>query len=68
METKYYIEIFECFRSGYILQSDWFDTREDAINWFKKISFIDTCYNIYLKKAVIYDDDTYECFVVNQIQ
>ena len=39
---KYYIEISE--NEGYILQSQWFDTEEQAIEWSKAITYLDTLY------------------------
>lgn len=67
-ETKYYIEICEWGKIEYILQTEWFNTEEDAMKWFNQISFSDINYDIYLMKTVFKDDDNYECFTVKQLQ
>lgn len=69
MKTKYYIEICEWGKNEYILQTERFDTKEDAMKWFNQISFSDINYDIYLMKTVFKkDDDNYECFTVKQLQ
>ena len=46
----YYIEICEKDNTlGYVIQSDFFNTENDCLEWFEKITFLDTCqYKAYL--------------------
>ena len=60
---KYYIEICELGeRCGYILQSRFFDTEEQAIKWAKNITFLDYSYYDINLMCAEWDteDDTYE--------
>jgi hypothetical protein len=36
---KYYIEVYSKIEQDYILQSDWFDTEKEAIEWAIKIFY-----------------------------
>lgn len=49
---KYYIEI-SCYDDpcDYIMQSQWFDDENKAIEWAKKISFLDKNYEICLMRS-----------------
>lgn len=58
---KYYIEISEYENSSeYILQSDWFDTEQEAMNWAKQLMFLSKDYEICLMSSEWDDEsDTY---------
>ena len=47
---KYYVEIAKT-DSDYILQSDWFDTEEEALEFARKITFVRYPYKQYLMSA-----------------
>lgn len=61
---KYYIEISN--ENGYIIQSNWFDTKEEAIEWFEKINYtendlkISLMYSIWDKEEDTYTDIEFE--------
>lgn len=61
-KTRYYIEICDKLNNkDYIIQSKWYDTREDAINFCKTIDYIDNDFDIYLMSGVWnIDEDYYE--------
>lgn len=40
---QYYIEFSISNRDGYVMQSIWFDTEEQAINWFSTYIDYKTC-------------------------
>lgn len=67
MKTKYYIEICEQEEVGYILQTEWFDTEEEAMEWFEKISFARHGTKIFLMKSIFKDDDNYDCYTVARL-
>lgn len=49
---KYYIEIFKEDSGDYIIQSDWFDSEEQAIEWCKTIAYLDIYdYEIWLMSS-----------------
>lgn len=49
---KYYIEISDLDDAcGYILQSRFFDTEEQAIKWARSITFLDKRYTVSLMQA-----------------
>lgn len=59
---KWYIEITENNGVNPILQSDWFDTEEEALDWANKIVFFDLSsdYQIWLMYSEWdYNDETY---------
>lgn len=58
---KYYIEISDTNNSGeYIMQSEWFDTEEKAIEWWNNIKFLDIHYDVYLMASEWnLEEDTY---------
>ena len=61
---KYYIEIYSKdeyanFNEQAILQSEWFSTKEEAISWFKKISFLQVNYVACLMSAEFEDEEVY---------
>lgn len=58
---KYYIEIVNVETDEYIIQSKWFETEEEAINFMKEnFDFIDTgTYAIDLMSAVFDENDIY---------
>lgn len=56
---KYYIEISDLDDAcGYILQSRFFDTEEQAIKWARSITFLDKHYNVSLMQAE-WDNENY---------
>lgn len=45
---KYYVEVTRIDNPcSYMLQSDWFDTKEQAVEWASKLVFIDSAYRIF---------------------
>ena len=50
---KYYIEM--CWHpsndENYVLQSQWFDTEEQAIEWASKINWVSENFDIYLMSS-----------------
>lgn len=56
---KFYIEIVDEKTKEYILQSNYFDNMEIAINWSKSITFLKEDYKIYIMKQ-IYNTETEE--------
>ena len=68
MKTKYYIEICEQEEIDYILQTEWFDTEEEAMEWFEKISFVRHGTKIFLMKSIFKDDiSNYDCYTVARL-
>lgn len=60
---KFYIELVDIADNEYIIQSKWFDTEEEAIEFMKKnFDFIDTgSYGVDLMSANFYEgDEIYE--------
>lgn len=49
--NKYYIEISNDCTSGYIIQSRWFDTEAEAIEWAKSLSFVEIGYSVWLMSS-----------------
>lgn len=58
---KYYIEIvIDEEPSLFILQSKWFDTQEQALEWASQIEYLDRYNILYLMSSVWNEeDDTY---------
>lgn len=52
---KYYIEVYEM--GGFTMQTDWFDTKEEALEWYSKISYSDN--RIALMSSEFDDEDSY---------
>ena len=49
---KYYIEIADANNFGeFIMQSEWFDTEEKAIEWANNVTFLQCEYEIYLMSS-----------------
>ena len=53
LSVKYYVEITHCEdASDFVIQSKWFDTKEQAKEWFKNdIDFLGENYDSYLMYA-----------------
>ena len=50
---KYYIEIaYEHGGDNYAMQSDWFDTKEEAVEWAKKIVWVGDMWDLWLMSAI----------------
>ena len=60
-EYKYYIEVNVKDDIGYgIIQSVWFHTEKDAIDWANKIFYLDRNYEVWLMCSEWnYEDDEY---------
>ena len=64
---KYYIEISgkteydlgDLQYETYILQSEWFDTEKEALNWAENLMFIADGLSVDLMSAVFDDDGVY---------
>ena len=59
--TKYYFE-FKHIRSTdllYDMQSEWFDTEEQAIEWFKGFSYISNMHVYLMSSEWDEEDDTF---------
>lgn len=56
---KYYIELVWAYgEESYAMQSEWFDTKEEALAWSRKISYVNENYDACLMSAE-WKDDTY---------
>lgn len=56
---KYYIEITDLDSGDYIVQSEFFDSEEQAVKWAEKIEYIREQYVIDLMCCEWYEDDHY---------
>ena len=57
---KYYIELVWTYgEESYAMQSEWFDTKEEALAWSRKISYVNENYDACLMSAEWKEDDTY---------
>ena len=64
---KYYIEISgkteydlgDLHGEAYILQSEWFDTEKEALNWAENLMFIADGLSVDLMSAVFDDDGVF---------
>ena len=65
---KYYIEVVwhgSC--DGYMLQSKWFDTEEQALEWAYNIDYVVEYIDVYLMSSVWdVEKDIYEDIVVER--
>ena len=48
---KFYIEVVDLISDDYILQSKWYDTENQAIEWAKGIDYMDRMHTINLLSA-----------------
>ena len=48
---KFYIEVVDLISDDYILQSKWYDTEKQAIEWAKGIAYMDRMLTINLLSA-----------------
>lgn len=56
---KYYIELVWAYgEESYAMQSEWFDTKNEALDWARKINYVNENYDAYLMSAE-WKDDTY---------
>lgn len=58
-KRKYYIEIVWAYgEENYMMQSEWFDTKDEALAWARKINYVNENYDACLMSAE-WKDDTY---------
>ena len=58
--VKYYVEIcHKDYLSEYIMQSDWFDTKEQALEYTNKITYLEDIYLLRIMGAE-WNEETYE--------
>ena len=64
---KYYVEIcHKDYLSEYIMQSDWFDTKEQALEYANKITYLEDIYLLRIMFAEWNDADTYEDIYIEE--
>ena len=64
---KYYVEIcHKDYLSEYIMQSDWFDTKEQALDYANKITYLEDIYLLRIMCAEWNDADTYEDIYIEE--
>lgn len=64
---KYYIEVvWHGSMDSYVIQSHWFDTDKQAIEWVNGISWVNDNYDVYLMYAEFNEDSTYNDILVER--
>ena len=60
LQKKYYVELVWAYgEESYAMQSEWFDTKEEALRWTRKINYVNENYDAFLMSAEWKEDGTY---------